>query len=208
MVERRRIGQKNSPKRKKIDIKKAEIGSKKSKNSPKRKKIIQRRAKNGILGRVQPKMDPAVKAKWIKALRSGKYTQARVPPDCVAMSLRSHLGNWGVMGVLEDLYRRSLPKEIRPKWEINGPQDWQVMWVRYEDYKHMVLISDRCAKWAGLHPGSAPWVIIDECDHPSIGKSPTARLLLKQGHSSASVCELSADKVPFEVLADLIERSL
>lgn len=83
-------------------------------------------------------MKPKIKKMWLKALRSGEYTQ------CRAM-LKDTEDNFCCLGVLTDLYRKNQKKG---KWvkDIDGSFDFFI-----EDKKvSFGYLCDPVMKWAGL----------------------------------------------------------
>lgn len=87
-------------------------------------------------------MNPAVKEKWLNALRSGKFSQAQ-------RRLRKN-GAYCCLGVLCELYRQEVGGEWRGDpdgYEDNGVT---VFWAgRGHDYSATVLPA-AVRKWAGL----------------------------------------------------------
>jgi hypothetical protein len=82
-------------------------------------------------------MNPIVKAKWLKALRSGDYEQGRGV-------LRTADDKFCCLGVLCDLYGRVNGEEWQGgTWEDDDSGDWEIA-------GGTALLSSDVQEWAGL----------------------------------------------------------
>lgn len=82
-------------------------------------------------------MNPAIKEKWVNALRSGKYKQAR-------NTLRNKKG-FCCLGVLCDIYL----KEKKKKWDIAG-KGLSYYGSKAFDDGQTTLLPEKVVKWSGL----------------------------------------------------------
>ena len=140
-------------------------------------------------------MNPEIKQKWLNALRSGEYPQAR-------KSLRNGNG-FCCLGVLCDIYS----KETNKSWtrydadrEVYVPFDELRDKVEdLYDYLHMdeehEILPQSVMNWAGLESGS-PEVEVNNDEFDGIGS-------LK-----IELVSLNDEGGTFARIADLIEKSL
>lgn len=107
-------------------------------------------------------MNADVKAKWIKALRSGKYEQGRggLSPD---------KRKYCCLGVLCDLYRKEHPKWQAAKWERG-----RVAVGAATMFGKASFLPDRVIKWAGL-TGKDPSVSGSSLSDHNDGAASTSR---------------------------------
>lgn len=127
-------------------------------------------------------MDSAVKTKWLEALRSGEYKQARY-------MLRSCSGGFCCLGVLSDLYR----KEVGGSWEWDYNQDsaYSIVHEDPEDFG-ATQIPVCIVEWAGLEDRN-PEV------HVAVGDSDFV---------PTTLAELNDEGKGFEYIADVIDHQL
>lgn len=81
-------------------------------------------------------MNPKIKARWLKALRSGKYTQGR-------FHLRNPDNTFCCLGVLCDLHAKSSKKKW--KWRKIPDAPWEYL-------GESGVLPDDVLAWAGLEP--------------------------------------------------------
>lgn len=81
-------------------------------------------------------MDKKIKAKWLKALRSGKYKQGK-------KVLKTKNGKFCCLGVLCDLYS----KATKTPWVKNGSG------LNYM-HNYFGVLSDKVVAWSGLSDSS------------------------------------------------------
>lgn len=128
-------------------------------------------------------MNPEVKAKWLEALRSGEYKQAR-------HTLRSCNGGFCCLGVLSDVYR----KEVGGSWEWAYDDDtaYSIVNKNQDDYATVEL--PNCIKH---------WAEVDACN-------PQVHLknLNDDNPGFISLAELNDEGKTFNEIADLIEKQL
>lgn len=121
---------------------------------------------------VRRKMNPEIKAKWVAALRSGKYKQGKAV-------LKDTEGRFCCLGVLCDIY---------------NPDGWGepvTVGVVYTGHSFGVegdcsstVLPDVVVKWANM-PGSNPTVIVNEC-----GDSISVAELNDQGDTFVDIADL------------------
>lgn len=125
-------------------------------------------------------MNPQVKAKWLKALRSGEYRQTR----CL---LRSSNDAFCCLGVLCDIYT----DEVEGSWEFDGYDKDGYTMINHNKGQHSKMELPACvAEWAGL----------EECNpEVFIGGNP---------NSFSTLSGLNDEGKTFNEIADLIDRHL
>lgn len=89
-------------------------------------------------------MKKDIKAKWVKALRSGQYKQAKE-----VLHRGGKNGGFCCLGVLTDLYLKE--KGIKDGWKGNSRQECQVKLSKNDNYKHETMLPSEVVKWAGLN---------------------------------------------------------
>jgi len=124
-------------------------------------------------------MKPEIKARWVEALRSGKYEQGRG-------ALRSDTNQFCCLGVLCDLYA----KETGEKWAEGGAHGED----RFSLLGNDLVLPRSVARWAGLD-GVDP----DLCIH--------GRELGVSGHNDGDL-DVGRRPKPFTTIADAIEEQL
>lgn len=125
-------------------------------------------------------MKPQIKENWLKALRSGEYSQT---------SERLHQGDgFCCLGVLTDLYLKENNEEWKVVYEDKKIYGITNMWCHVITSETQVL-PDRVVEWAGLdnrYPG----------------------VYVKEKGSYAELAALNDKGMTFNEIADLIEESL
>ena len=125
-------------------------------------------------------MNPQVKAKWLKALRSGEYRQTR----CM---LRSSNDAFCCLGVLCDIYTN----EVEGSWEFDGYDKDGYTMINHNKGQHSKMELPVCVvEWAGL----------EECN-PQV-------FIGDDTNSLSTLAELNDEGLAFEFIADLIDRHL
>lgn len=127
------------------------------------------------------KMNPEVKKKWLKALRSGEYKQT-------VGVLHKKGGGFCCLGVLTDLYLKE--KGIEDGWvgEDRG-DECQVKLTKSGEHDFENLLPSKVASWAGLKGQ----------DNPVCGDFSLAEWNDGEG---------GATRKTFKKIADLIEKHL
>lgn len=124
------------------------------------------------------KMNPEIKAAWVKALRSGKYEQA-------TGALRTDEGGFCCLGVLCDLHRKSKKKGINPSWD--GEE-----YLGSAGLPHQEVVD-----WAGLG-NTNPDVSLEKLDEEGNTKTVKTNLTELNDDLDKNFCEI----------ADIIEAQL
>lgn len=110
------------------------------------------------------KMAPEFKAKWLEALRSGRYAQGR----CY---LRTGANEFCCMGVALDLIDSTQWRDpYKSEWG-DVVIDWKdlrsgdttesladAIGLRYSDMKHLIIMNDREGSCAKTFPEIADWI--------------------------------------------------
>jgi len=161
-------------------------------------------------------MNPEIKAKWVAALRSKKYQQAK-------KALRKDVDGKSAfccLGVLCEIYNQEVPENEKVDWVIDDEEitedriksGEEVLGIRqnknYSDrdlpvskdstkvYTESKVIPQIIIKWAGLR-GSNP-VISNEVNLKDFKVNP----------KDFSLAELNDQGKTFEEIADIIEQGL
>ena len=130
-------------------------------------------------------MKPEIKEKWVKALRSGKYSQCR-------HALHIQDDGFCCLGVLADL--------MEPRWEVvEGSEDARCSYQDGNKREESLLPITVC-RWAGL----------DELDRNVKIPSRLSGPLQLGPTKAAATCltELNDRGATFEEIADIIEKEL
>lgn len=135
-------------------------------------------------------MNPDVGARWLAALRSGEYRQARSRLCVIEEDGRpSHC----CLGVLSELAVADGVVSFRD----SGPTDW-VRVRAYGSSEEQSLLPDEVVRWAGLR-SSNPTVTVTDVDVLEGTHGPDDR---------RSLAALNDHGLPFDALADLVEEQL
>lgn len=124
-------------------------------------------------------MNQEIKAKWVSALRSGKYRQAKE-------RLQSDSGGFCCLGVLCDLYIKEHPSLA--EWHFNPDYTYGSTSIKSSGtFEHIYLPSD-VANWAGF---------------PASGD-----VIVSHDHEDTGLSELNDEGMSFADIAALIEEQL
>lgn len=133
--------------------------------------------------KLTPPMDKEVKRKWLKALRSGKYTQTEG-------TLKDSEGNC-CLGVLCDLYA----KEHGREW-VRDETSYSI--YRLKGQKLSDALPSNVSKWAGLGRHADP-VVSYEC-YDANDDEEVSKVSLSQLNDE--------ERLDFKGIADVISKSL
>lgn len=130
-------------------------------------------------------MNKQIKARWVKALRSGKYKQARGV-------LKNKEGAMCCLGVLTDLFVRSYNRthKRKLKWK------WKPSENGFGICGNAITLSDKVQVWAGVYS-----------DNPQAGKCQLA----KHNDGGKNYCATKITTIrpkQFPAIANLIEKHL
>ena len=143
-------------------------------------------------------MNPEVKEKWLHALRSGKYLQARK-----TLHLRAEDGTdfYCCLGVLCDVYNKSVPAEKQLEWVEDNEHALEVpAGAKRLGIRDLWLDKEKGRIQSSVLPATVrKWAELGE-------QNPTPEL--KTGHSCGSLAELNDSGLDFKAIADLIEEGL
>lgn len=161
---------------------------------------------------MNPKLNPEVKAEWLKRLRSGEYTQG-------GGKLRDGLNRYCCLGVLCDIAADAdiLVWHEDPLVSKDSDEPETAAWRAYvvenieedDDWTSAVLPNS---------PSFQRWAFTTLAPHDQYGtesefENPQIPLdvlepLLPEYHSAKSLAELNDNGATFEQIATLIERAL
>lgn len=148
-------------------------------------------ANDNVKRKLSRRMDPKIRARWVRALRSGKYKQGE-GSLCRVDSFGNK--NFCCLGVLCDIYA----KDHKKKWK--GEDE-----LALEGLKETSLLPEKVAKWAGLtRPDPIVEITVKNAD--ILRDSVDA---LGNPITAARLAELNDDHgLDFHQIADLISASL
>lgn len=126
-------------------------------------------------------MDPVVKAKWIEALRSGKYKQTKE-------KLKARGGAMCCLGVLCDIYQKENPSKKEAKWVYDAGSI-----TPYTCFDNGADLPSEVAEWAGLSGSD-----------PTTNEKPNNLLAYEKTASFAGLNDTY--EYSFKMIADVIER--
>lgn len=131
-------------------------------------------------------MNQEIKAKWVAALRSGKYKQGK---GC----LKTADGTMCCLGVLSDLFIQENPKRAQWATEINN--DGQYAFEYGVDAEEALALPLPVSVWAGLDDESDPIIL-------------SGRIGRRASELNDGVANKTIFQHTFAEIADLIEKNL
>ena len=173
-----------------------------------------------------PKLDPKIKKRWIDALTSGKFKQAKSVLRAVAVKgkYKGKPVGYCCLGVLTELFRTSKANVDKYKWEPATDFEYS------EDGQSKEVLSGACdfdddssltpscvAVWAGIRDAngfleSDPKVVIAPLWKIAKYKAKLKKYKIKKsganGNGLTSLAELSDAGFTFKEIADIIDTYL
>lgn len=153
---------------------------------------------------VSPKMNPAIKAQWVAALRSGTYSQVR--------GYLSSASGMCCLGVLCDLAKQAQIGDWVPEVEYDdneGITELKEYRSFFEENNYEVP-PEPVAAFAGFIDTTNPYVRINADFAERCGVQQLGRLgdISTDGYFIIDLATLNDNGIPFSVIADLIEEQL
>lgn len=139
---------------------------------------------------IEKRMNPEVKATWVKALRGDDYLQG---DGALCAKHTDRITRMCCLGVLTDLYIKSEANVAKMDWEPNKSQP--VNRMCFEGCN--ALLTRTVWEWAGLSSAMGGLIDVSEEMKKQYGMETLNTITLPI---------LNDFKVPFEVIADIIDE--
>lgn len=159
-------------------------------------------------------MNPEVKQKWIKALKSGKYQQGNAKL-CQRIKKNDnpeqYTYGYCCLGVLTELFLEEFPGKLSEEWVNNTILNSKPGTIAYDQSKRYILndvyMSDTEATY--LPYSVQKWADLERNPRVNISDISEFNLVGYLGMSSTiTLASLNDSNVPFETIADIIKKTL